>query len=186
MFTFGFWGFAAWAVAFTVMQEIIQRRFRSQRARQAEAPGRLVLSTIFAVVLPFVAHSMRHQRPYAVQLTVGIILVVAGLALSTWSQVALGEYWVGGVGRHEKHKLITTGPYKFVRHPLYAGAILSALGFVLGSWNVWYALTMLLWIGGFLVRIIGEEHTLRYILPEQYPAYAARTGMLLPKLPRRK
>jgi len=58
----------------------------------------------------------------------GIAPTALGLLFSVWARVHLGRYWSGIITLKEGHKLIRTGPYRFVRHPIYTGLLIAALG----------------------------------------------------------
>jgi protein-S-isoprenylcysteine O-methyltransferase Ste14 len=76
--------------------------------------------------------------------------------------------------------LVTRGPYRLVRHPLYLGELTAVLGVVLGSRDpLWAGLTWLFCVGLQLVRTGYEERNIRAEFPE-YDAYAARTKRLIP------
>jgi protein-S-isoprenylcysteine O-methyltransferase Ste14 len=59
---------------------------------------------------------------------VGNQLTVIGLLVSVWARIHLGKYWSGIITLKEGHKLIRTGPYRWVRHPIYTGMIIAAFG----------------------------------------------------------
>ena len=89
---------------------------------------------------------------------IGQSVAVAGLALTMWGLVSLGQSF--GIAPADRG-LVTVGPYHLVRHPMYAGALLNALGVVLGNasiWNlgVWSALLI-----SAALRIRWEEQTIQ-------------------------
>lgn len=111
----------------------------------------------------------------------GLILAALGLGLATWGQAHLGRFFSGSITLQEDHRLVTDGPFRFVRHPRYAGLILVFLGMPL----VFRSVAGLV-AGGvcallFLRRIPREEALLASAFPEEWPAYARRTGRLLPR-----
>ena len=57
----------------------------------------------------------------------GDAMALAGLAVMLWARVTLGRNWSGGVVLKEDHQLVTGGPYRFVRHPIYSGLLPSCL-----------------------------------------------------------
>src|SRR3712207_2495835 len=106
---------------------------------------------------------------------------VAVAALNYGIFSSLGENVTPTAGTREDHKLVTTGPYRWVRHPLYsAGAALAvALNLLVGSWfttaSGTTALTLL------LMRLPKEEEELIERFGDEYREYAERTGRLFPR-----
>lgn len=115
----------------------------------------------------------------AVRLT-GFVIVGVGLFISMWSQLALGRNWVGGIAVHQQHQLVTHGPYKYVRHPLYSGMWISGVGLCFVSLNPLYGLAGLMWAFAYSVRIPFEEQVLEKKFRRRYTEYAAQTGAIIP------
>jgi protein-S-isoprenylcysteine O-methyltransferase Ste14 len=89
------------------------------------------------------------------------------------------------MSQKEQPELVTSGPYAHLRHPIYAGLILAMIGSAIGV-NVSWAL-MLIPVGAyFILSAREEESAMLQQFPEQYAAYMARTGMLVPRLFRRR
>jgi protein-S-isoprenylcysteine O-methyltransferase Ste14 len=112
----------------------------------------------------------------------GVAVMLLGLWLTAQAKLELGRNWVGGIGLHEQHKLVTTGPYHLIRHPLYAGMMLSGLGFGLVALNIWMFLFGFCMQSSFAFRIPEEEKLMKQKFKKKYEEYAARTGMLVPRL----
>jgi protein-S-isoprenylcysteine O-methyltransferase Ste14 len=105
------------------------------------------------------------------------VLLIAGLAFSIGSVAVLGRCF--GI-LPDVRGLVTRGPYRLVRHPLYLGELTAVLGVVLGSRQpLWAGLTWLVCVGLQLVRTGYEERNIRAEFPE-YGEYAARTKRLIP------
>ena len=117
-------------------------------------------------------------RPLSV---LGLILFVSGIALRWYSIIHLGRFFTVDVSISAGHKLIDSGPYRFVRHPSYSGALLAFVGLGLCMHN-WIALAVLMVpvTAAFLWRIHVEERALHQTLGEDYRLYAARTKRLIP------
>jgi hypothetical protein len=97
---------------------------------------------------------------------------------------ATGERAGMPMSRKEQPELVTSGPYAFIRHPIYTGLILATLGSAIGV-NIFWAV-MLVPVGAYFIFSARREETVMLqLFPEQYTAYMARTGMLAPRLFRR-
>lgn len=112
---------------------------------------------------------------------IGIAIVVAGLATTVWARVSLGRQWTGRAAVNENHKLIVTGPYRFVRHPIYSGIILAFIGSVLAMGMLGTVLALVLIVPALSYKYRREERFLAAMLPE-YDAYRARVPALVPGL----
>jgi protein-S-isoprenylcysteine O-methyltransferase Ste14 len=108
-------------------------------------------------------------------------VVLGGLGFTWWARIALGRLWSSGVTRKAGHEIISHGPYRFVRHPIYSGIILAVLAtaVVRGTMVGWLGAVLI--IIGLLIKARIEEQFLRAELGEaQYDAYAQRVPMVLP------
>lgn len=83
------------------------------------------------------------------------------------------------MSRKEHPELVTSGPYAFVRHPIYTGVLLAILGSTIGV-SVSWVLPFVLAAGYFIYSARREEEVLLRQFPEQYSAYMKRSNMLLP------
>ncbi len=107
------------------------------------------------------------------------ILVVLGVAFAIWARVHLGTNWSPAPAVKEKHELVTSGPYVYVRHPIYTGILLATFGAALTGSIV--GICMLLFASIiFFLRIIREEKIMLELFPDTYPVYQARTKKLIP------
>src|SRR5882724_1331512 len=111
----------------------------------------------------------------------GFLLFLGGLILRWYSIGYLGRYFTVDVSISAEHKLIDSGPYRYIRNPTYTGALLTfvGLGFCFGNWLTLLFLTLPI-IGAFLWRIRIEESALTEALGEDYRAYMRRTKRLIP------
>jgi protein-S-isoprenylcysteine O-methyltransferase Ste14 len=115
-----------------------------------------------------------------------LLIIAAGIALCWWARVHLGRVWSQSVTRKEGHRIVDSGPYRFVRHPIYTGFIV-----IYGGLAVLCASAVAL--VGFVVIAVGlrikarlEEQFLSAELgAAAYGGYKARTPMLAPRMPRR-
>ena len=148
----------------------------------------IVLVLLALRMIPVVRQSLRSAQAYmAGNLLIGAIGVVfcaLGIGLALWARVHLGRNWGMPMSTKENPELVTTGPYEFVRHPIYAGILLAMFGSTLGK-NVFWVLPLVLFGGYFVYSARREEEFMIKQFPEQYPAYMHRTNMLPPCIFRR-
>jgi protein-S-isoprenylcysteine O-methyltransferase len=111
----------------------------------------------------------------------GYCLFILGVAIRGYSIIYLGRFFTVNVAIVENHRLIDKGPYRFIRHPTYTGALLAGLGICLSSGNAGVALVIfvpillvVLW------RIRIEEGVLLEAFGDQYRNYMLRTRRLIP------
>jgi protein-S-isoprenylcysteine O-methyltransferase Ste14 len=112
-----------------------------------------------------------------------VALIVLGFAFAWWGRIWLGSLWSGQVTKKENHRVVDTGPYRIVRHPIYTGILLAVFatmalkGTVLGIAGA-LIITLGLWMKARL-----EENWLRQEV-EGYDAYCRRVPMLVPLGPK--
>jgi protein-S-isoprenylcysteine O-methyltransferase Ste14 len=111
---------------------------------------------------------------------VALVLVVAGMVLAYWARAHLGRNWSGEVMVKESHTLITSGPYRWVRHPIYSGMTLALIGTALATGALYGFAALVLILFGFLVRVRLEEALMRETFPADYDDYARHTARLIP------
>jgi protein-S-isoprenylcysteine O-methyltransferase Ste14 len=114
-------------------------------------------------------------------LILGIVLIIAGLAVRWTAILTLRKYFTVDVAIINDHKVVMTGLYKHVRHPAYLGSLLSFLGLAISFSNWLAALVMFVPItGAFLYRIKVEEKALDAFLGDAYRQYCSSTKRLIP------
>jgi protein-S-isoprenylcysteine O-methyltransferase Ste14 len=121
------------------------------------------------------------HRSHAIAI-VGLCATTLGLAFSCWARDVLGRYWSGRVIVQEHHRLITAGPYAYVRHPLYTGLLFAMTGTALVAADLGAALGFLLFILFFAMKAQREEKILETEFGAIYTNYRAHTGGLLPRI----
>lgn len=152
--------------------------FSPQRLCAAPAVALLFFPRAHISILALPLH-----RSHAVALA-GFLLTIAGLAFSAWSRDVLGRYWSGRVIIQQDHRLVTTGPYAYVRHPLYTGLLVAMTGTAMISGDLGSLLGLLFAIGFFSLKAQSEERILEAEFGAVYANYRARTGGLLPRIAR--
>ena len=76
-------------------------------------------------------------------------------------------------------ELVTAGPYKYIRHPIYSGILLAVIGSVLGSGEYWLLFFILAGLY-FVYSAVVEEKLMTKQFPKVYPSYKNKTKMLIP------
>jgi len=112
---------------------------------------------------------------------VGFGVGLAGAVLLVWACVLLGRFLMHEAAVREDHALLASGPYRFVRHPVYAGYLALLLGSGVASLNVCLLLIWPVSLLGILIQAASEEQLLRARFGQEYERYARRTGRLVPR-----
>lgn len=147
--------------------------------RSLSALWLVILGCVAAAVIA--AHGLPRSPLLAALRPLAVALFAAGLALRWYAILYLGRYFTVDVAIAADHRVVDTGPYRYLRHPSYAGALLAFFGYGLSLAN-WLSLLLLtlpiaLMFGR---RITIEEAALSAALGAAYRDYAARTRRLIP------
>jgi protein-S-isoprenylcysteine O-methyltransferase Ste14 len=110
---------------------------------------------------------------------IGLAVFLLGLALAIWARVYLGRNWGTPMSQKVNPELVTTGPYRYIRHPIYSGIILGTIGTTMAISLYWLVAVVLLG-GYFIYSATVEERNMERLFPETYPAYKRSTKMLIP------
>jgi protein-S-isoprenylcysteine O-methyltransferase Ste14 len=164
-------------------------RTEKQLSVQEEMRHRIfMVAGIILLLLP-VGGLQEATRVWSVGEPLGWVLFVLaalGFGICWWARLHLGALWSGRVTRKEGHRVVDTGPYAFVRHPIYTGIILAALATAAERGTVLAIAGAALIIVSLSVKARMEEGFLRQELgAEAYDSYAHRVPMLVPFLPSR-
>jgi protein-S-isoprenylcysteine O-methyltransferase Ste14 len=109
---------------------------------------------------------------------IGVVLCVCGVAFAIWARVYLGRNWGMPMSLKQDAELVTSGPYEYVRHPIYTGMILAMLGPTLVI--IWWIVPFAFFLVYFVWAAKTEEKIMRNEFPNQYPDYMKRSKMLIP------
>ena len=112
---------------------------------------------------------------------IGLVFTAAGLCFAVWARMHLGKYWSGRITLKENHRVIQTGPYALVRHPIYSGLILALFGtaITLGTISAFAGFAFMLI--SFVRKLKIEETWLRSQFGAEYEAYRNRVKALIPR-----
>jgi len=109
-----------------------------------------------------------------------VILLITGLMIAIVARRTLAKNWSGAVALKEDHELITTGPYQYVRHPIYTGMLLMILGTALSLATLGAGIGFLIILAGVLLKLKQEEALLTQHFAQSYLSYKKRTSTLIP------
>jgi protein-S-isoprenylcysteine O-methyltransferase Ste14 len=175
----------SWGVYWLIKARDVKtlRRQESVISRIAHI-GPLVIAVLLLTVpnWPITFLYERFLRGTELTFFVGALMVASGLGFAVWARVILGRNWSGTVTLKHDHELIRSGPYRWVRHPIYTGLLLAFLGsaIALGQWRGLIALFIVfvaLWR-----KLRLEERWMRETFGEAYGQYRAEVAALIPFL----
>lgn len=112
---------------------------------------------------------------------IGVIITAAGIGFAMWARAYLGGNWSSSVTVKVEHQLIRTGPYRWVRHPIYSGMILALLGTALVRGQVRGFVAVVLAYVGFRIKSKIEERAMIGTFGTEYEAYSRTTGAIIPR-----
>ena len=111
---------------------------------------------------------------------IGTLICVFGLFVTIWARRTLAGNWSSDVTFKQGHELVKNGPYRFVRHPIYTGLLLMAVGTALAAGPLRYWLGVVVVGVGFWIKLKQEEQLMLRHFPGQYPAYKKQVKALVP------
>jgi protein-S-isoprenylcysteine O-methyltransferase Ste14 len=156
--------------------------FSTKRGRIAWASELRIRAAIVIVVIVLVrvgafrGHGL-NTDPW--RATFGLVLFATGLAFALWARLHIGRNWGTPMSRKKDPELVTSGPYRRLRHPIYAGILLASVGTAVAlswAWLIAVALATLY----FTYSASVEERYLTERFPDTYPPYKSSTKMIIP------
>lgn len=119
-------------------------------------------------------------RTYGVALA-GVIFTWIGIGTALWARYHLGQYWSARITLKEGHKLIRTGPYAHLRHPIYSGLDLAAIGSALtiDQWRCVLGVGLI--VVGYVIKAKREESLLAAQFGDYFTEHRRHAGFLIPK-----
>ena len=183
--------FMAFTAAYlTIRGVFIRRARRQQKTDKGDLRDRLLIALvgIGQIVLPLLfvwtpALGLADRAQPSACLPLGVVAMAAGLWLFWRSHVDLGDNWSVTLEIDAKHRLVTRGVYRLVRHPMYTSFFVSGMG---------QALLLANWVAGpaalvavavlVIVRLPNEEAMMIEAFGDEYRDYMRRTGGVVPRL----
>ena len=173
----------AWAISWVVAAGW-SNRTESRPALGPEIRYRLLMG-VGALFMFVPAHgyegSLRLWHVGWIGAWVSVAMVAEGVVVAWWARLYLGRLWSARITRKTDHKVVDTGPYGLVRHPIYSGLILSLFGTAMAKGTVPGVAGFALLVFGIWLKARLEERWLTEQLgAEAYGGYRRRVPMLLP------
>jgi protein-S-isoprenylcysteine O-methyltransferase Ste14 len=110
---------------------------------------------------------------------IGLAVFLLGLALAVWARIYLGRNWGMPMSAKVNPELVTAGPYRSIRHPIYSGITLAMIGTTIAVSLYWLVAVAVLG-AYFLYSAVMEERFMAGLFPDSYPEYKESTKMLIP------
>lgn len=127
---------------------------------------------------------MSFLPPLWIVVLIGFAMAVLGLGITSWARVHLGKNWSDKVVIQSDHQLISSGPYRYMRHPIYSGVLLAVAGtaVVVGKWRG--VLAFLLLLTNYIIKARNEERLLGDRFGAAFQEHINRAGFLFPRFGR--
>ena len=110
----------------------------------------------------------------------GFVLAILGAAFAIWARWTLGGNWSATITVKEKHSFVQRGPYRLVRHPIYAGGLLAMFGTALVYGEAGCFLAVILAFVGWWLKARMEEEFMTQHFGEDYLCYRRNVGQFIP------
>src|ERR1019366_458328 len=156
--------------------------FSLKRGRRAWAPElriRAVIAVLAILLIRLGAFRDHGLNSDPLRAGVGLVLFADGLAFAIWARLHIGRNWGSPMSQKTETELVTSGPYRRVRHPIYSGILIATIGTAVALSWAWLIAVALAGIY-FVYSAIVEERNLTEQFPDTYPAFKDSTKMLLP------
>jgi protein-S-isoprenylcysteine O-methyltransferase Ste14 len=166
-------------------------RFSVNRMERPEPGGTLVVRILIMAGAYWLLFRQDPQfgvlnnrfTPYDVRIVlVGVLLTWSGVAFAIWARYHLGKFWSATVALRQGHRLIRSGPYANIRHPIYTGMLTAVLGTALAVGRYRALIAFVVILAGFIAKSRQEEKLLDAQFGEAFEEHRRRTGFFLPRL----
>jgi protein-S-isoprenylcysteine O-methyltransferase Ste14 len=172
-----------WVISARGAKRTVQRESYASRASHV-LPLVVGILLIALPDLPSPVFAMRILPRSLATYWIGVALVFFGLAFAIWARRHIGSNWSGTVTLKENHALVTTGPYRWVRHPIYTGLLAAVAGSAIARAELRGVWAIALCTIAFVIKLRIEERWMRQAFGEEYERYSAKVPALIPLWPR--
>lgn len=173
----------AWAAYWWLSASKVKATARQESLTSRAAHGVPMIVTVLLIIpprLPLGVLSDRMLPGGAITYWIGAAMVAAGIAFAVWARAHLGKNWSGTVTVKSDHELIRSGPYRFVRHPIYSGMLLAVMGSAIarGEWRG--LLGVLILLVALWRKLRHEERWMGESFGQEYAKYRSEVYALIP------
>jgi len=159
------------AAAFTMMRE------RVSWSHELRIRALIIIAAVVLLRLGAFRGGSLNTDPWRAGL--GLLLFVLGLGFAVWARVNIGRNWGTPMSQKAEPEMVTSGPYRLTRHPIYSGILLATIGTSVAL--SWFRLIAAALAGVyFIYAATVEERYLSGQFSDTYPAYKRSTRMLVP------
>lgn len=170
---------AGWAAfwIYWLVAAFTMKRGRVPWSRELRIRAVIVVAAILLIRVGVFRGDSLNSAPWRAAL--GLVLFALGLACAIWARLHIGHNWGTPMSQKDEPELVTSGPYRLVRHPIYSGILVAGVGTAVAlSWQ-WLIAVVLAGVY-FVYSATVEERFLTEQFPDAYPAYRRATRMLVP------
>ena len=153
---------------------------RSETASSRAVHQKLMLLSLLLLFAPLPFLDWRVLPAGAIWVLLGLALQLGSFWLAISARRALGRNWSGAITEKEDHELIRSGPYRFVRHPIYSAMLGMVAGTALVSGDAHALLGAVIMTGAYIRKIPLEEQNLAQVFGPRYEEYRRTTRGLIP------
>ncbi len=172
-------------LTYAIFQELF---LRDKSARSFRRTSKLDLTTVWyvaAIVISLIAapilNSLHILSVPTIVAYLGLVIMILGIVLRAAAMVKLGQSYTRALTVTKNQVLVTTGLYKYIRHPGYSGTLFAGIGFAIAQGNLLIVMFVIILMSSvYIIRIRQEEEILSRAFGKQYDAYAKHTKRIVP------
>jgi protein-S-isoprenylcysteine O-methyltransferase Ste14 len=142
----------------------------------------LILALLLTDWLQIGPLAWRFLPPHSWLIWLGVVLTAVGCSLAIWARATLGRNWSDKVVLKVDHELIRTGPYRYLRHPIYSGVLIAVAGTAIKTGELRGVVALILLGTNYYIKATREEKILAVNFGQSFAEHKRRTGFFLPGL----
>ena len=140
----------------------------------------LMWGSILLLFVRFPPLTLRLWPRTPLMIAIGVIVQATAFVFAAWARRHLGRNWSGAITAKADHQLVRSGPYRFVRHPIYTGMLGMFLGTTIVSGELHAMVAFVVMSAAYARKIRLEEHHLRGLFGDAYEDYRRESAALIP------